>query len=340
MKLYRIPEPGAIENLTLVEEPDPALGEHEVLIRVRAVSLNYRDLMVIRGTYGRGGQRPNLIPCSDGAGEVIAIGNQVSRVKVGNRVAGIFMQKWIAGEVTAEGAPQAGASALGGAIDGMLAEQVVLHEDGVVHIPEHLSFEEGSTLPCAAVTAWHAVVDFGRTRAGDTVLVLGTGGVSIFALQFARMHGARVIATSSNEEKIRSVHAMGADATVNYKSFPDWQHGVLEATAKRGVDLVVEVGGAGTLPRSIDSVRFGGKIALIGVLTSGEINPARLMGKSATLQGIYVGSREMFEAMNRAIALHKMRPVIDRVFEFDQAQEAYRHLASASHFGKVVIRVE
>ena len=340
MKLYRIPEPGAIENLTLVEEPDPAPGDHEVLIRIRAVSLNYRDLMVIRGTYGRGGQRPNLVPCSDGAGEVIAIGNQVSRVKVGDRVAGIFMQKWIAGEVTAEGAPQAGASALGGAIDGMLAEQVVLHEDGLVQIPEHLSFEEGSTLPCAAVTAWHAVVDFGRTRAGDTVLVLGTGGVSIFALQFSRMHGARVIATSSNEEKIRSVHAMGADATVNYKSFPDWQHGVLEATAKRGVDLVVEVGGAGTLPRSIDSVRFGGKIALIGVLTSGEINPARLMGKSATLQGIYVGSREMFEAMNRAIALHKMRPVIDRVFEFAQAQEAYRHLASASHFGKVVIRVE
>ncbi len=340
MKLYRIPEPGAIENLTLTEAPDPAPGNQEVLIRVRAVSLNYRDLLVIRGTYGRGGQRPNLVPCSDGAGEVIAIGNQVSRVKVGDRVAGIFMQKWIAGGVTAEGGRQAGASALGGAIDGMLAEQVVLHEDGLVHIPEHLSFEEGSTLPCAAVTAWHAVVDFGQTRAGETVLVLGTGGVSIFALQFAKMHGARVIATSSNEEKIRRAHSMGADVTVNYKSFPDWQHGVLEDTAKRGIDLVVEVGGAGTLPRSIDCVRFGGKIALIGVLTSGEINPATLMRKSATLQGIYVGSREMFVAMNRAITLHKMRPIIDRVFEFDQAQEAYRHLASASHFGKIVIRIE
>ena len=339
MKLYRIPEPGAIENLKLVEAPDPVPGDYEVLIRIRAVSLNYRDLMVISGTYARGGNRPNLVPCSDGAGEVIGIGNQVSRVKVGDRVAGIFMQKWIAGGVTAEGAPQAGTSALGGALDGMLAEQVVLHEDGVVHIPEHLSFEESSTLPCAAVTAWHAVVNFGRICAGETVLVLGTGGVSIFALQFARMHGARVIATSSNEEKIRRVHALGADATVNYKSFPEWQHGVLEATANRGVDLVVEVGGAGTLPRSIDSVRFGGKIALIGVLTSGEINPTKLMRKSATLQGIYVGSRDMFLAMNRAIALQKMRPVIDRVFEFDQAHEAYRHLASASHFGKLVIRV-
>jgi len=339
MKLYRIPEPGAIENLKLVEAPDPVPGDYEVLIRIRAVSLNYRDLMVIGGTYARGGNRPNLVPCSDGAGEVIGIGNQVSRVKVGDRVAGIFMQKWIAGGVTAEGAPQAGASALGGALDGMLAEQVVLHEDGVVHMPEHLSFEESSTLPCAAVTAWHAVVNFGRICAGETVLVLGTGGVSIFALQFARMHGARVIATSSNEEKIRRVHALGADATVNYKSFPEWQHGVLEATANRGVDLVVEVGGAGTLPRSIDSVRFGGKIALIGVLTSGEINPTKLMRKSATLQGIYVGSRDMFLAMNRAIALQKMRPVIDRVFEFDQAHEAYRHLASASHFGKLVIRV-
>ena len=273
--------------------------------------------MVIRGTYARGGNRPNLVPCSDGAGEVIAIGNQVSGVKVGDRVAGIFMQKRLAGGVSAEGAPQAGASALGGAIDGMLAEQVVLHEDGLVHMPEHLSFEEGSTLPCTAVTAWHSVVDFGRTRAGETVLVLGSGGVSIFALQFARMHGARVIATSSNEDKIHRVHAMGADATVNYKSFPEWQHGVLDATAKRGVDLVVEVGGAGTLPRSIDSVRFCGNIALIGVLTSGEINPTKLMRKSATLQGIYVGSREMFATMNRAIALHKMRPVIDRVFEFD-----------------------
>jgi NADPH:quinone reductase-like Zn-dependent oxidoreductase len=335
MRLFRLPEPGAIDNLRLVSAPDPVPGPFEVLVRVRATSLNFRDLSVVRGLYGRGGHRPDLVPLSDGAGEVIALGPGVTRVKTGDRVAGIFMQRWLVGAITGT----AGASALGGAIDGMLAERVVLHEDGLVHLPPHLSYEEAATLPCAAVTAWHALVEHGQVRAGETVLVLGTGGVSVFALQFARMHGARVIATSSSDDKISRLRDLGADATVNYRSTPEWQIAVKDATDGQGVDYVVEVGGAGTLPRSIEATRIGGKIGLIGVLTGGEVNPTPLMRKQINLQGIYVGSRAMFEAMNRAIALHAMRPVIDSVFAFEDAQAAYRHLAGGGHFGKVVIRL-
>ncbi len=335
MKLYRIPTAGSFDSLSLCEEAPPTPGPFQVLVRVRATCLNYRDLMVLMGRYGRGGLPPNVVPLSDGAGEVLAVGPGVTRVKPGDRVAGIFMQTWLAGEITAE----SGASAMGGSIDGMLAEQVVLHENGLVHLPPHLSFEEAATLPCAGVTAWHALAEHARIRAGDTVLIQGTGGVSIFALQFARMMGARVIATSSSDAKLERVKAMGAETGINYRNTPEWQDAVRAATGGRGVDAVVEVGGPGTFSRSLQSLRVGGKLSLIGVLTgAAEVNPTAIMRASVNVQGIYVGSRAMFEAMNRAIAANDMHPVIDRVFPFAEARAAYQHLQSGAHFGKVVIR--
>jgi NADPH:quinone reductase-like Zn-dependent oxidoreductase len=333
MKVYEIREPKGIDHVQLSERPDPAPGYGEVLIRMKAASLNYRDLAVARGAYGRGVPYP-LIPLSDGAGEVAAIGPGVTRVATGDRVAGIFMQTWLAGPIHEE----YGKSALGGSVDGMLAEYAVLNQDGVVKIPEHLTYEEAAALPCAAVTAWNALVSSGGLIAGETVLTQGTGGVSIFALQFARIFGARTISTSSSDAKLERVKNMGASDCINYKSTPDWDKAVRALTGI-GVDHVVEVGGAGTLEKSIKAVRPGGTISLIGVLTGGDgtINPRPLLMKTIRLQGIYVGSREMFETMNRAISLHKIRPVIDRVFPFAEAVAAYRHLESGAHFGKVVI---
>ena len=335
MKVFEIKDGFSLDNLRLAERPEPRPGHGQVLIKVRAASLNYRDLLVVKGAYNPKLPLP-LIPCSDGAGEVVAVGEGVTRVRVGDRVAGIFMQKWLAGEIDDKGAR----SALGGDIDGMLAELVVLSEDGVVPIPEHLTFEEGATLPCAAVTAWHAVVENG-IRPGDTVLILGTGGVSLFALQFARLAGARVIATSGSDEKIARVTQLGASDGINYRAVPEWDRPVRELTGRTGVDLVVEVGGAGTLPRSLRAVRVGGQISLIGVLAggAGEVNPLPVVMKKVRLQGIFVGSRAMFEAMNRAIALHRLRPVIDRVFPFAEAREALHFLESGAHFGKVCIRL-
>lgn len=334
MKAYEI-HAGA-DALKLVERPDPQPGYGQVLVRVRATSLNYRDLIVAQGNYA--GQKSAIVPMSDGAGDVVAIGYGVTRVKVGDRVAGIFFQNWIAGAIT----KQIMKSDLGGGIDGMLAEFVVLNQDGLVHLPAHLSYEEGATLPCAAVTTWHGLVTKGSVTAGETMLVLGTGGVSMFALQFAKLHGARVIATSSSDEKLERARTLGADETINYKTTPDWEKQVYQLTDQVGVDHVVEVGGAGTLSKSIQAVRYGGRISLIGVLSgfAGEINPQPILGKSITLQGIYVGSREMFEAMNRAIAQAQLQPVIDRVFPFTEAKAAYQYLQSGSHFGKVVIQVE
>jgi NADPH:quinone reductase-like Zn-dependent oxidoreductase len=306
-----------------------------VLIRVKALSLNYRDLLVVKGLYNPRMRLP-AVPFSDGAGEVVAVGDGVTRVKVGDRVAGIFMQKWLDGGIDEAKAK----SSLGGGAEGMLAELVALHEDGVVRLPEHLTDEEAATLPCAAVTAWHALVTAGKLKTGDSVLTQGTGGVSIFALQFARMHGARVIATSSSDEKLARVKQMGASDGINYKTTPDWDKRVLELTGGVGVDHVVEVGGAGTLGRSLKAVRMGGMVALIGVLSGGgEVNPMPILMKNVRVQGIYVGSRAMFEAMNRAIALHQMRPVIDRVFPFAQVKDALRHMESGAHFGKICVRV-
>jgi NADPH:quinone reductase-like Zn-dependent oxidoreductase len=304
-----------------------------VLIKLRAWSLNYRDLLVARGIYAPKLKLPFQL-LSDGVGEVVEIGEGVTRVKPGERVAGIFMQTWLEGEPSSEKA----LSALGGAIPGVAAEYVVLDSEGVVRVPEHLTDEEAATLPCAAVTAWHALITSGHLAAGETVLVLGTGGVSIFALQFAGMLGARVIATSSSDEKLARVRELGASDVINYKVTPEWGRKVRELTDRRGVDHVVEVGGAGTLDQSLEAVRMGGRVGLIGTLTGGTVNPIRILMKSVKVQGVFVGSREMFEAMNRAIAVSSLRPVIDRVFPFAELPDALRHMESGSHFGKIVLR--
>jgi len=319
------------DNLKKVERPDPTPGPGQVVVRVRAVSLNFRDLMVTKGIYNPKMPLPR-VPCSDGAGDVIAVGAGVSRVRAGDRVAGIFHQKWLAGQVTEALAR----STLGGDLDGMISEQVLLSEDGVVPIPEHLSFAEAATLPCAAVTAWNALVE-GGIKAGDTVLVQGTGGVSIFALQFARLAGARVFVTSGSDTKLNRALEMGATAGTNYKKDPDWEKWARQQTGV-GVDHVVEVGGAGTLERSIKAVRVGGHIALIGVLTGpGTVNPLPILMKSVRLRGIFVGSRSMFEDMNRAISAAKLRPVIDRAFPFAEFPAALKYMENAAHFGKIVV---
>jgi NADPH:quinone reductase-like Zn-dependent oxidoreductase len=333
MKVYEIRDAKGIDSIQLAERPDPAPPGHgQVVVRLKGAALNYRDLAVARGGYGRNVPVP-LIPLSDGAGEVVQIGPGVDRVAVGDRVAGIFMQEWLAGGLDEKKFH----SAMGGAIQGMLAEYVVLNQEGLVHLPAHLSYEEGATLPCAAVTAWNALIASGNLAAGESVLLQGTGGVSLFALQFAKMSGARVIATSSSDAKLARAAEMGADALINYKTTPDWDKAA--RGVDRGVDRIVEVGGAGTLEKSMRAVRMGGTISLIGVLTgaSGEINPRTILMKNIRVQGIYVGSRDMFEAMNRAITQHKLKPVVDRVFPFAEAQAAYRHLESGTHFGKVVI---
>jgi len=336
MKAYEIRDSFGIDNLKLSDRPDPTPGHGQIVVRVKAVSLNYRDLMTVKHGGTLGTKIPR-IPCSDGAGEVSKVGPGVTRVKVGDRVASIFFQNWLAGDIL----PHHFTSALGGAVDGMLAEQVVLHEDGVVTIPDYMTYEDAATLPCAAVTAWQDLFPKGNLKAGDTVLVQGTGGVSIFALQFSVMAGARVIITSSSDEKLTRAQQLGAWATINYKKTPDWDKETQRLTNGAGVDHVVEVGGAGTLERSFRAVRVGGTVGLIGVLTgfSGQIDPMPVLMKGLRFQGVYVGSREMFEDMNRALTVHKTKPVIDRVFPFSQAREALKLMESAAHFGKIVIAV-
>jgi NADPH:quinone reductase-like Zn-dependent oxidoreductase len=337
MRAYQLPKGGAgIDALVQVERADPKPAYRQVLVKVKACSLNFRDLGIVRGTY-RVPVKENIIPLSDGAGEVVAVGPGVVRVKVGDRVASCFFQRWFGGESTAE----VHASALGGGIDGMLADYAVLEEDGVVKIPSHLSLEEGATLPCAGVTAWHAMMEHAKLKAGDTILLQGTGGVSIFGLQFAHAMGVRAIITSSSDEKLNHAKKLGAAFGINYKTTPDWEKAAMEFTGGAGVDHVIEVGGAATLARSFGAIRVGGKISMIGGLSGGatELNPGLIFSRRANVQGISVGSAQMFLAMARAIEVNAIKPVIDKVFAFADARDAYRHMASGAHFGKIVISV-
>ena len=337
MRAYQLPKAGAgIESVAEVERPDPKPGHRQVLVKIKACSLNFRDLGIVRGSY-RMPVRENVIPLSDGAGEVVEVGPGVTRVKAGDRVAGNFFQRWPGGESSAD----VHSSALGGSIDGMLADYAVLEEDGVVKIPRHLSLEEGATLPCAGVTVWHAMMEHAKLKAGDTILLQGTGGVSIFGLQFAHAMGIRAIITSSSDEKLAHAKKLGAAFGINYKTTPEWDKAAMEFTGGAGVDHVVEVGGAATLARSFDAIRVGGKISMIGGLSGGatELNPGLIFSRRANVQGISVGSTQMFLAMNRAIEVNAIKPVIDKVFAFADAQAAYKHMASGAHFGKIVIRV-
>jgi NADPH:quinone reductase-like Zn-dependent oxidoreductase len=324
-----------VDSLEFAERPNQQPGPGEVLVRIRAVSINYRDLLVVKGLYNPKMKLPR-VPCSDGAGEIMAVGPRVTDWRCGDKVASIFMQNWIDGQPTR--AKMKGA--LGGDIDGVLAEHVVLSESGLVPIPSHLTPEEASTLPCAAVTAWNALA-VANLQPGSTVLVQGTGGVSVFALQFARMMGAHVLGISSSAEKLERMKALGLDAGLNYRDQPEWDRWVFDQTGGEGVDLIVEVGGLGTLPRSLRAIRVGGTIAQIGVLSpASEPLPLELiLHKQARIRGIYVGSRLDFEEMNKAIALAALRPIYE-AFPWKSAREVLHRMETASHFGKLVLTVD
>ena len=317
------------------ERPTPEPGPRQVLVRMRGWSLNYRDLLVIKGLYNPKLKLP-LIPLSDGAGEVVQVGSAVTRWKAGDRVVAAFMQGWVDGEID----DTKWRTALGAGIDGVAAEHCLFAEDGLARIPEFLSYEEAASLPCAAVTAWNALLETGNVKPNDTVLALGTGGVSIFAVQFAVLAGARVIVTSSSDEKLARARELGAQETVNYTTTPDWEKRVRELTDGRGVDHVIEVGGAGTLARSMRAVRTGGTISLIGVLAKGaEVSPTPMLMRHLRVQGIFVGSRVMLENMLRAMTTRQIRPVVDRVFAFDELLEGLRHMEEGRHFGKICLQV-
>ena len=334
MKEYRIDTFG-IDALSLVDVDPPALKAGEVLVRLRATSINYRDMMMVEGGYNPRMTLPR-VPFSDGAGEVIEVGEGVTKWRPGDRVCPTFFQSWIDGPINYAKSK----TNLGGDLDGCLREFGAFKEEGLVRIPEHLSFEEAATLPCAAVTVWNALMISGGLMSGETVLLQGTGGVSIFALQFAKLVGARVLITSSSDEKLERARSLGADETLNYSKREDWDTWALGLTNKQGVDHVVEVGGAGTLQRSMRAARMGGHIAVIGVVAGkGEYSHTPIFMKALRLIGVFVGSREMFEEMNRAIEESRMRPVIDRTFAFEEARDALKFMKEDSHFGKIVITI-
>jgi NADPH:quinone reductase-like Zn-dependent oxidoreductase len=334
---YQILPGENIEGLRCVELPARPLGIGEVRVRVHAVALNYRDLMVASGNYLVSVDDP-IVPCSDGAGEVVEVGHGVTRVKPGDHVVASFFPCWEDGITS----PEKIRHALGGDVDGMLAQEVLLDQHALVKIPAKMPYTDASTLPCAAVTAWNAIfVSSSRARPGDTVLLLGTGGVSVLGLQMAKAAGLRTIITSSSDDKLRRARELGAHHTINYKTNPEWHQEVLGLTGGLGANVVLEVGGKGTVNRSVSSAAMGGTVAIIGGVSGfgGEVNPATLLSGAKRLVGIFVGSRTMLEDVVRFVDAAAIEPVVDRVFPFHQAQEAYRYMESASHFGKVVIAV-
>lgn len=337
MKCYELQGPDGIDGLDLVDKPMPKPGAGEVLVRLTAATLNYRDLLTIKGGYGSRQKFP-LVPVSDGAGVVESVGPGVTAFSPGDRVIGSFFEDWISGEPS-EAKMR---TALGGAVDGVLAQYRVFPVRALVKTPEHLSDIEAAAFPCAGLTAWSAVVKLGQLKPGQTVLTQGTGGVSLFALQFAKLCGARVISTSSTDAKIERLKTLGADLTLNYRLTPDWGKKVREMTG-RGVDLVVEVGGVGTLNESIRATRIGGTIAFIGVLAGPpppELRIPLMVMQQQRLQGVTVGSVEDLQALADAVAINRMKPIIDKVFPFEQARQAFSHMASGTHFGKVAIAID
>lgn len=334
MKCVEIVATTGIDGLRLAERPTPKVGPHQVLVRMRAASLNYRDAMILSGGYVRGVSLPR-IPLSDGAGEIVEVGSAVDRIKVGDRVCGTFFQHWITGPVF----PEIQNAALGGTAEGVLTEYALLDGEGVVRFPDHLSFAEAATLPCAALTAWHGLFEAGWLKAGETVLLLGTGGVSVFGLQFAHMAGARAIITSSSDEKLERAKQLGATETINYQKTPKWAELVREITGGRGADSVLEVSGGETTRSTLEAMRHGGHIAIIGARSGpgGELDRRAVLQKGLRVSGINVGSRAMFEAMNRAISVAGMRPSIHRTYDLSESVAAYRDFLTGKHFGKIVI---
>jgi NADPH:quinone reductase-like Zn-dependent oxidoreductase len=334
MRALEAAPPYGLDNLSVVDRADPKPGPGQVTVRMKALSLNYRDLLMVNGMYGRGpGEPVPITPFSDGCGVVEAVGEGVTRVKPGDRVASLFFQAWDSGRPTVEKLT----SALGFPVPGAGREIALFSQYGVSKVPEFLTDHEVATLPCAALTAWRGLFEDARLEPGDTVVLQGTGGVSIFGLQFAHAAGYRTIITSSSDEKLKRAKALGADHVINYKTTPEWGRAVREI-APDGADFIMEVGGGGTIQQSLRAVRIGGHIAIIGVVAgAGEINPAVLIGNSAKLQGLSVGSREMFEAMCRAIDLHGIRPVVDKVFPWTEARAAFNAMAAGEHFGKIVL---
>ncbi len=334
MKLFEIQEFG-IDKLALVERERPTPGPGEVLVKMQAASLNYRDYLTVEGAYNPKMRRP-LIPLSDGAGVIEKLGPGVARFREGDQVVPIFMQTWLEGPPT----KQKGNSALGGGLDGVLREYAVFSEQGLVSKPNFLTIEDAASLPCAAVTAWNALFEQAPLVPGSSVLIQGTGGVSIFALQFAVATGLRAIVTSSSDTKLARARELGAAETINYKTTPNWEEAARALTGGEGVDQVIEVGGAGTIPRSLRAVRTGGMVSVIGVLSGAEpsVNPALILMNSARLQGIYVGSRIMFERMTRFMELHKIKPVIDQTFAWTDVKTALRHMQSQQHLGKICLK--
>jgi NADPH:quinone reductase-like Zn-dependent oxidoreductase len=336
VRAFEIQEQWDLDHLRLATRPDPRPGPGQVLLRMKAASLNFRDSFVVVRGYGAFTGTLPLVPVSDGVGEVVEIGTGVTRVKVGDRVCPTFNQAWVGGEPDLERLSQT----LGGPIDGTMVDLMCLPEMGVVKVPAYLSDEEAATLPCAAVTAWNAVVTFDRLGPGSRVLVQGTGGVALFALQFAKLLGAHVTVISSSDAKLERARQLGADAGVNYTTTPEWYKPARAISGGQGFDHIVELGGEKTLPQSLQCIRPGGTLSMIGVLSGGALSAplGRIVTRQVRLQGITVGSRDSFEVMVRALDQHKVRPVVDRVFPFEQFKDALAHMKSSAHFGKICIR--